>query len=418
MGISKFSSASLRTFLPLTILLGMVAGLRGADVPAFLEPDASTPEISRIAIASPSWNNARPLMDPAMVAQDWHWTEHRATYRGFVEARALTPEGTIRPNSLIRISPEDGSKILTLLNASDPVEVVTSGDRWVELAFTRVLPVYFQRRGDTPAPSAEAVDEDEIPLVSVTQDGKSLPEDDVPAESTETVEPTPVAPAAVTEVEAPLEAPTRATGFATVPVVEVPMPATSEAEPVEEAGTENGEAETAIVAVETEAPALDVPTEESPRIIIRRGTRRALDPLVRETTQPPVLEDDLFYVDESVRTLDPLDSEPRYALVPEDDLPPIPTPQELAMQFVPPPSLTTTYEGIIMRAPRRALRQGTEFVLVSPTGRVMAFLDMSNATIPNLNDILGTRVAINGSLREVRRGQVTTINVRSVSPRR
>lgn len=416
MGSSKFNT-SLSVVCFFGLLVAPIALFSQTSIPAFLEPDSSGPQIATIEQGSLSWDNARPLLDRTMAMQRWHWTEHRDSYTGFVEIRALNKQMEVRPNTLVRVQPEEGAAILTLLSASDSVELVDVGDNWAQIRFSRVLPVYFQipENGDDVAVAVpEGLSQAPLPQVEEPQVQETAEvETTVPVVSVEPLQPE-VEEADLLEVA---ESEDRPQGFDAVPVASPEAVATAiDARLSDEVPDTSTETDVLEIA---DADQFSVDEEEERLSVIRQGTRRTLQPVSRDTSPAPALEDDLFFVDESVRTLDPLDAERELRIVPEEDLPPIPTPQELAMQFAPATTVVTTYEGILKRTSRRNFRgPETEFVLVGQTGRILAFLDTSEVIIPNLEALLGTRVGVNGSLQEVRRGQRATIKVRSISPRR
>lgn len=439
-----------------TFLLMMLwASLEAVEIPLYIQPDASTPPVSVFDLAEEENFEPKLVFDQKLSAKGWRWIEMPAVLSGYVQPEHLRPDGSVATGTPVHLRAESDSHVFTFITSEDKAEIVESGE-WVEIRFTKPVPLYFL--------DPERVPEQTVPDVVMPKASAGVVQVNAPEPKSEVVaeigwreqwldfskKPQPSVEESLPEttvdvaVEVPVEVVEPVSEPAREPVVEPSVPSVSQMEaPVVEtlqeevvavealseddvASMENVE-EVAVdpvdeVLVETpqEAVLAEVETTPQPKPVKQGGKLKALEkydeeekqahmPAVDalETAQPeavvPVLEPVVAEEVEVSIVEVPTDQEPIKEAKAQSvqPRPVVPQPSNRPVLVRNSETLPSYLQGTLLRARSGLFRKNPySFVLHSAAGEKIAYVDVQQAVISgggHLGQIIGRRVVVQGT---------------------
>lgn len=132
------------------------SALSAEDILLRLAPDPEARIIARLDATHEAITKAQAEQTPELAAAGWYQTELEATVTGYIRTEQLTKDFSIRPGTLIRATPEIDARVLSVIEASDHIEVDTTraNARWTPIRFHKAVLVYYR---ETTLPETSAI---------------------------------------------------------------------------------------------------------------------------------------------------------------------------------------------------------------------------------------------------------------------
>jgi hypothetical protein len=133
----------------LTISAAQVAS--ASDIILLLEADNSASIIAHVDPSDPTIFAAAPVLDAEKAHMGWMWTEYTTIIEGYVPTVSLSKNFDIAPDTIVRSNPNKNAHVLTMAEATDQFEVLSSREDWATVRFKKAIPVYFLKSAQTAA---------------------------------------------------------------------------------------------------------------------------------------------------------------------------------------------------------------------------------------------------------------------------
>ena len=130
-------------FAILSALLTVPSVAHCGTIHLYLEPDSESDVVAELDSSNERFQTAQSVFDAAKLAEGWNWFEYEGSFRGFVENRQVGKDLEVSIGALVHLRPSSNSPILSIIEEGDPAKVIWGGD-WVEIEFTKAVPVYFR----------------------------------------------------------------------------------------------------------------------------------------------------------------------------------------------------------------------------------------------------------------------------------
>jgi len=144
------------------LLLGLGTSV-GSALDLYLEPDLETAPVATTTLDDPDFSPGGEVLDDEKAELGWRWGEWTSEMTGYVRDAQIGKDLLPVDGAIVFRRGEEGSPVLTTLQANDSIEILDTGAYW-EIRFTQPIPVYYLEEAPaTEPPPVAAAPREEVP---------------------------------------------------------------------------------------------------------------------------------------------------------------------------------------------------------------------------------------------------------------